>query len=246
MNKLTCCVAAAVAGLGGAAAADKHGRWSRAKFKWEMSVFSGEVTMKKYRFALVVLVLGTAIVCGCKTYPVQAVLATPILEISARQTIGRVTLAAMPCRTTAECKAVFNFPMTDKGYTPVLLVIDNRDASTVEVIRSSIELVTPGGDVLAPIDASVVASQFGRNAMVEAIFLFGIFSYADADKYNDAMVRDWQEKGLKEIKIVAPGRTARNYVYFNTGTGAPITGSRLRVPVEWQDTRMSRTFELKY
>ena len=35
--KLTCCVAAAVAGLGGAAAADKHGRWRRAKVKWEMS-----------------------------------------------------------------------------------------------------------------------------------------------------------------------------------------------------------------
>ncbi len=38
MNKLTYCVAAAVAGLGGASAADKQGRWRRARVKWEMSV----------------------------------------------------------------------------------------------------------------------------------------------------------------------------------------------------------------
>lgn len=199
----------------------------------------------KNKCALVAIAFGwVACTFGCKTYPVRAVPATSISEISARQTINGVTLAALPCATTAECKAIFNFPMTDKGYVPILLVVDNEGADTVEVIRSSIELVSPSGDLLAPIDASVVASQFGRNAMAEAILLFGIFSYADADKYNDAMVRDWQEKGLKEIKIVAPGRTARNYVYFNTGKGAPIEGSRLRVPVEWRGSRRTTTFDI--
>lgn len=185
-----------------------------------------------------------ALVCGCRAYPVRAVPSTPLSEISARQTIENVSLAALPCWTTEECKAVFNFPMTDKGYLPILLVVDNEGAETVEVARLRIELVLTSGDTVSPVEASVVASQFGRNAMAEAIFLFGIFSYADADKYNDAMVRDWHEKGLKEIALVAPRRTTRKYLYFNLGKGASVEGSRLRVPVEWPDTRRRRTFEI--
>ena len=185
-----------------------------------------------------------ALVCGCRSYPVRALPSTPLSEISAGQRIENVSLAALPCRTTQECKAVFNFPMTDKGHLPILLVVENDGSDTVEVVRSRIEFVSSSGDILSPIEASVVASGFGRNAMAEAIFFFGIFSYDNANKYNDAMVRDWQEQGLKEFQIIGPRRTTRKYLYFNVGKGASVDGSRLRIPVEWRDTRMRRTFEI--
>ena len=88
-------------------------------------------------------------------------------------------------------------------------------------------------------DIESVATGAGRNALAEAIFFFGVFSYADANKYNDALVRDWVDKGFSEVQILRPGRTLTRFLYFRVGQDFAPSGATLRVPFE-RDSRGSR------
>lgn len=202
--------------------------------------------MKRPRLSCAMLLAAAliAMAAGCKSYPVRTIPTTPVASLAAKEAVGEVTVAAEPVWTADQSKAIFNFPITDKGFLPVLIVIENRSNLTYELLRDRVELIPPTGERLNPVDAKVMASSFGRNAMAEAIFLFGIFSYDDARKYNDAMVDDWDEKALKEAQLIAPGRTLRRYAYFRTGPGEP-QGGTLSVGLSNPSTNQVETATVK-
>jgi hypothetical protein len=81
--------------------------------------------------------------------------------------------------------------------------------------------------------------------MAEAVWFFGIFSYDDAKKFNEEMVRDWQEKGMKEVQLVGPGRVLRKYVYFKTSK-SQTAGGKLRVSMESETSRQRASTELGF
>ena len=176
--------------------------------------------------------MGLTLLLGCASYKVRPIPQLTAQEAPVRSDSGAVAFGAKSYHENAECKAVFNRALCSKGVTPVLLLVDNQSSDDIEVIRAAVESETSSGTVLRPVTPDAASSEHGRNAMAEAIFFFGIFSYDDANRYNDDMARDWVEKGMGEVLILRPRRSAAKFVYFETGSAFSPSGSILRVPFE--------------
>lgn len=184
---------------------------------------------------------------GCSTYPVRPMPAVQATEAPARASWGAAQLGAKPYLGSAELKAVFNRDLMSKGVLPVLLVVDNtRSSSEIEILRGSIELATPAGSRLAPIGSDSASTGQERNAMAEAIFFFGIFSYDNANKYNDEMRRDWVDKGFPEVAVVMPGRSLSKFLYFNVGKDFKPSGASLLVPARVANAAARQTVALPF
>ena len=176
---------------------------------------------------------------GCRAYPVQPMPQLAVDAAPARADLGGARFGAKAYTNGVETKAVFNFDLLSNGFLPVLIIVDNESSSEVQILRARVELETPSGERLEPISGEAVATGAGRNALAEAIFFFGVFSYADANKYNDALVRDWVDKGFSEVQILRPGRILTRFLYFRVGQNFAPSGATLRVPFE-RDSRGPR------
>lgn len=176
--------------------------------------------------------LVTFCLAGCHSYKVQPMPQVGVHEAPVRTSASGIAFGAKSYNNAAECKAVFNQSLPARGVIPVLLMVENRGSDDIEILRAACELETPSGSVLRPIGADSASSQHGRNAMAEAVLLFGIFSYDNANRFNDAMARDWVEKGMGEVQIVRSGRSMARFLYFETGSDFATSGSSLRVPFE--------------
>lgn len=190
------------------------------------------------RFAIL-LALGVTTIAGCRSYPVQPMPQLGAGEAPARTVIAGTEFGAKAYTDGVESKAVFNYDLMSKGFLPVLLIVDNNSRSELEILRARIELQSPSGERLEPVSGEAVATGEGRNAMAEAIFFFGIFSYDNANKFNDALVRDWVDKGFPVAQIVRPGHTVKKFLYFRVGRGFSPSGATLNVPFQ-RDSRDSR------
>ena len=175
-----------------------------------------------------VLVLGSFLV-GCQTYAVRAMPQISALEAPSKTSSYEVDFGVKPYTEEAQIQAVFNYDMMSKGVMPVYLVVENHSDYEMEMLRMRVELRTASGSVLAPVSPAVAVSGHGRNAAAEAFWLLGMISYDDANKYNEALKRDWAEKAWPEISILAPGRTKAGFMYFNVGENYKQDGSRLTV-----------------
>lgn len=200
------------------------------------------------RFYLAVMAVVFAVFSlGCSSYPVRPMPQVQAADAPARANWGAAQLGAKPYIGTAELKAVFNRDLMSKGVLPVLLVVDNTASSSeIEILRGSIEFATAGGSRLAPIGSDSATTGQERNAMAEAIFFFGIFSYDNANKYNDEMRRDWVDKGFPEVAVVMPGRSLSKFLYFNVGKDFKPEASSLLVPARVSNAPARQTVALKF
>lgn len=169
---------------------------------------------------------------GCRTYRIRPMPQMSASEAPARISSHGVDFGAKAFSDAGEVKATFTYNMLTKGLLPVHLVIDNNSASEIEIMRVRIELETPNGEVIEPIAADAASSGQGRNAMAEAIFFFGIFSYDNANKFNQDLQRDWLTKGMGQIQVLRPGRTMSKFLYFDVGKDFSPSSARLRVPFQ--------------
>lgn len=191
------------------------------------------VCIPKTQISTLLLMIATVgLTFGCSTYKVRPMPMMGALDAPSRTSMASVDIGAKALTDKTELKATFNYDMLSKGILPIHLAVDNHSAREIELVRARIELVTASGQALEPINPGAASTGEGRNAMAEAIFFFGIFSYDNANKYNDDLQRDWAEKGMGEVQLVRPGRVMNRFLYFNVGSGFSPSGSTLSVPFQ--------------
>ncbi len=196
--------------------------------------------------SFLLLFLSLCATWGCQQYPIRPMPAVHASEAPARAASGLIHYGAKAYTDGAEIKAVFNADLLSKGVLPVLLIVDNQSATDLEIVRPRIELSTSSGQEIEPIAPDAATTGEGRNALAEAVFFFGIFSYDDANKYNDEMRRDWIDKAEPEVQIVRAGLTSSKFLYFNVGKDFSPQGSVLHVAAQNFGSGQMQTITLKF
>ncbi|MFQ5658559.1 MAG: hypothetical protein ACE5G5_13540 [Candidatus Methylomirabilales bacterium] len=181
-------------------------------------------------FALVMVLAGISLL-GCASHEIKALTPQPIDTYELRATAAGIMIAAEPFSTKEKVEKAFTIDLTEKGYVPILLVMENRLGDNVLLTKEEIELVDSQGNFLKPISAQVMAEKFEKSKMAYALLGFGLFSYMSADEANKKMRSDWSSKELPAEKILLPHRKVHGVVYFQCGLGlAALPNATLHIP----------------
>jgi len=163
-----------------------------------------------------------------------------------KQTVAGVIIAVEPLATKEKAEAAFTVDLTEQGYAPILVVMENRSTDNILLLKDNIELVDSRGNVLKPISANVMAEKFEHNKMAYALLGFGIFSYMSAEEANKKMREDWNSKELPAEKVLIPNRKVHGVVYFQLGPGlATLPNATLRIPLQNARTGENYSVDLR-
>lgn len=169
---------------------------------------------------------------GCASHDIKQLAPDPIAAYQIQTTEGGVVVAADPFNTKAKAESAFTIDLTEQGFVPVLLVLENRTTDNVLLIKDDIELTDSRGNIRKPVSANVMVSKFEHNKIAYALLGFGIFSYMSAEDANKKMLQDWSSKELPAEKVLIPGRKTHGVVYFDLGPGLQtLPNSTLNVPL---------------
>jgi len=183
---------------------------------------------------------------ACASHEIKGLAPQPIEAYLLRETTADVTIAAEPLATKEKAEATFAVDLTEQGYAPVLLVMENRSGDNILLVKDDIELVDSRGNVRKSTSSEVMIEKFEHNKMAYALLGFGIFSYMSAEEANKKMRSDWSSKELSAEKILLPNRKSHGVVYFELGPGLPtLPNSSLRIPLQHLRTGERHTINLR-
>lgn len=178
-----------------------------------------------------VLLLCMALV-GCASHEIRSLAPDPLEAYRIQTTVGGVIIAAEPFSSKEKVEAAFTLDLTEQGYVPILLVMENRSPDNSLLVKGDIELVDSRGNIRKPVSANVMVEKFEHNKIAYAFFGFGIFSYMSAEEANKKMRNDLSEKELPAEKVLIPNRKAHGVAYFELGSGlTALPNSTLTVPL---------------
>lgn len=178
-----------------------------------------------------VLLLCMALV-GCASHEIRALIPEPLEAYRIQTSVGGVSIAAEPFSSKEKVEAAFTIDLTEQGYAPILLVMENRSPDNSLLVKNEIELVDSRGNIRKPVSANIMVEKFEHNKIAYALLGFGIFSYMSAEEANRKMRNDLSEKELPAEKVLIPNRKMHGAVYFELGPGlATLPNSTLRVPL---------------
>ena len=183
--------------------------------------------MKKYILPILPLFLFSA----CASYDVKTVNLQKPTVYASHSVLDDFDIGAKAFTTDAETKAVFDEKLVRKGIFPVQVSIENKSEKTLLVVRDQIELSGAVTNAIRPMSSTEVAENVEDNAMANAIFGFGILSYAAAENANDEREADYANKQLPQELVVRPGRMGGGFVFFKLPKGETLGGKNLVVPV---------------
>jgi len=170
---------------------------------------------------------------ACASHEIRPMTPQPTGAYQLRQTAGGVEIAVDPMTTKAKAEAAFTIDLTEQGYAPILLVMENRSSDNVLVLKDAIELVDSRGNLRRPVTAEVMVEKFEHNKIAYALLGFGIFSYMSAEEANKKMRADWSSKELPAEKALLPNRKLHGVVYFDLGPGLfTFPNSTLTIPLQ--------------
>jgi len=198
----------------------------------------------KYR--ILMTILGVMALFGCASHEIKALTPHPIEAYQIRQAVAGVTIAADPYNTKEKVQQAFTLDLSEEGFCPILLVMDNRSNDNILLVKDDIELVDSRGNVLKPTPANVMIEKFEKNKMAYALLGFGIFSYMSAEEANKKMLSDWSGKELPADKILIPNRKAHGVVYFKVGERlTTLPNSTLHIPLRNMRTQEMHSVKLR-
>jgi hypothetical protein len=169
---------------------------------------------------------------GCASHDIRQLAPEPINAYQIQTTESGVVVAADPFHTKQRAEGSFTIDLTEHGFVPILLVLENRTTDNILLIKDDIELTDSRGNIRKPVAANVMVSKFEHNKIAYALLGFGIFSYMSAEDANRKMLQDWSSKELPAEKVLIPGRKTHGVVYFDLGPGlTTLSNSNLQVPL---------------
>ncbi len=183
---------------------------------------------------------------GCAIHEIRALKPERIGAYSIRTVEDGVEIAAKPYSSKEEVEAAFYLDLTEEGYVPILLVMENRTSESILLLKEEINLIDSQGNIHTPISANVMAEKFEHNKMAYALLGFGIFSYMSAEEANKKMRRDWSDKELPAEKVLLPKRKIHGVVYFQLAPGlATLPNATLEIPLRNMKSGQSHRAKLR-
>lgn len=158
-------------------------------------------------------------------------------------TVDSVTISAEPFDTEAESVGAFDENLPKEGFIPVQLVVQNGATEDVLVLRETVELQSPDGQIYRPVPAVVMAEAV-ENSVLGQTLAFGIFGLFTAQEANKERSADYGAKELEEAKLVNPGAKYGAFVYFKLPKGVDVNSCRLKLQVRHLGSNQSSLFDL--
>ncbi len=147
----------------------------------------------------------------------------------------------------AECKAVFNQPLIEKGYLPVFLLIRNKTQNkTYHLPRDNVKFTDSQARAWKQATSLEMSKHFHRipgleGAVIGVSFgaVAGVGAVISADRSNKDMDGDYSTKQLAEDTAVYPSCVASGFVYFSNpnSKGRSFTDKDLAILVN--DARLN-------
>lgn len=168
---------------------------------------------------------------ACSTYTVHTMPGLAARDAAGHTEIDGLCIGAQPYQDFAPARKVFNQAPMENGLLPVLLVVENGSKKEIELTRARIELETPNGRRLEPLDRMSACREAAEVA--PAAFLW-VFPTTD----KQAMAFDWGAKCVADLLVCKRGGTVRAFLYFRVGSTFAENGPEqctLMVPFEHAD-----------
>jgi len=199
----------------------------------------------KYPIQILFTLISALLFSGCASYKGGAVDYRTATQFANTQSVAAVQIGAEAMTNVDRIKEMFYVDVTEKGYFPIEIAIDNSGDSKVLIEKDVMELHLSGGGIIHPISVSAMTDEFEHNKMAYALLGFGIFSYMSADDANKKMAADWSSKELTKELIVGPGRKSSGFIYVKLPNGERPTGLELVVSVEHLDKKGTEDVHLR-
>lgn len=161
-------------------------------------------------------------------YKVKELEVRPAQEYPAHQDFQNLILAARPYHTLERVEEIFDAPkLNERGFLPVLIVIENRNAFPVRIHEEDILLVGPDRsrkptvpftDVLLEISSKKPLSNASKPKDLQLGKLV-----------KKEMLQDFEHKSFGE-KIIAPSGSEYGIVFFRVPAGEAIDDHWLYLP----------------
>ena len=139
----------------------------------------------------------------------------PIDTYEARQRVDKVIIAVVPYDTPEKCRTVFGkLNPNEHGILPVLLIIRNEAAETVQLDRARIEYASSNRRRIEATPAQEVRFLGGANRPGVVVSPTGQPRVSRSKNPLDK----WEIEGRAfAAKLLPPGDQAHGFVYFQTG-----------------------------
>lgn len=171
---------------------------------------------------LILLSVGSV---GAK-YEVKDLQIRPAGEYSAHLNFQSVVIGAYPCETEVKTLELFDTKkLHEKGFLPVLLVIDNNNIFPIQILESDIYLVDRTGKQERPIPYMDVLLEVSlKKPITESL------KKKQLDKIVKKEMRlDFEHKSFGE-KLIGPNSSDHGVVFFRLPEDGELNGYRLYLP----------------
>ena len=139
---------------------------------------------------------------------------------------GGLSMAAEPFDTDAKMQT-FGSSNLPHRFTPILLVLENRESEKLHVHRSNAKLACADGTLLEAVSALAMYEQL-RDDPSSSEFTLSSAHYTLLLENNDRKRTDWMAKEFPVETILTPGRRTAGFLYFRGRCRTP-EGRKLQI-----------------
>ena len=172
--------------------------------------------MKRAFNGLVLTLSISALLVAGKDEKVQPFHPQPASSYETRQTVGKVTIAAVPYESDAQTKEAFGKVNPNVyGVLPILVVIQNDGAETLQLDRMKVEYQMRNGTGLQPTPPEDVPYVIPPKKPSAVQFPSPIPRIGVRKKKNP--LNEWGIEGRAfRAEMIPPGEAASGFFYFQT------------------------------
>ncbi len=171
------------------------------------------------------LLITTLVSLGAK-YEVRDLQIGPANQYKAHLDFQNVVIAAYPCETETKTLELFDAEkLHEKGFLPILLVIENNNVFPIQISERDIYLVDRNGKQDRPIPYLDVLLEISlKKPITESL------SKQQLDKIIKKEMRlDFEHKSFGE-KLIGPNSTDHGVIFFRLPQDGKLNGYRLYFP----------------
>ena len=164
---------------------------------------------------------------GCARHIPTPIPVKPTETYLVHRDAGGLSLAAEPYDTDAKVKA-FGSSNLPHRFTPILLVVENKESEKLHLHRGNARLVCADGALLDTVSALAMYEQLRDSPSTSGEFISGPSHYSLLLENNDRKKTDWMAKEFPTETILTTGRRTAGFLYFRGKCSTP-DGRKLQI-----------------
>ena len=167
---------------------------------------------------------------GCARHIPTPIPVKPTETYPVHRDAGGLSIAAEPYDTEAKVRA-FGSSNLPHRFTPILLVVENKEPEKLHFHRGNARLVCADGALLDTVSALAMYEQLRDSPSSSGEFVTGSGHYALLLDNNDRKRTDWMAKEFPAETILTNGRRTAGFLYFRGKCRTP-EGRKLQIKAD--------------